>query len=160
MIHTVKGFGIVNKAEIDVFLEPSLPAYQTMTHWPCKATWSSLGGVGYVLFVCLFQTSVPPTKEQMLIVREEDRSRAYEKRNRLWSVATKLEGNTAPCPHPNMNDSTIVMFSSLESHHLWISWHSEVGRQLYQQTHLGRSLCDMAWPIASGTPREQSNDMD
>ena len=23
MIHTVKGFGIVNKAEIDVFLEPS-----------------------------------------------------------------------------------------------------------------------------------------
>ena len=51
------------------------------------------------------------------------------------------------------------MFSSLESHHLWTKWLLEVGRQLYQQTHVGRSVCDMAWPVASGTPEEQSSDV-
>ena len=30
MIHTVKGFGIVNKAEVDVFLEPSCFFYDPM----------------------------------------------------------------------------------------------------------------------------------
>ena len=33
MIHTVKGFGIVNKAEIDVFLEPFNFSFFTVTGW-------------------------------------------------------------------------------------------------------------------------------
>ena len=37
VIHTVEGFGVVNKAEIDVFLELSLPGANTQDPTPKKA---------------------------------------------------------------------------------------------------------------------------
>ena len=43
VIHTVKGFGIVNKAEIDVFLELSCffddPALKSDHHYPLESGW-------------------------------------------------------------------------------------------------------------------------
>ena len=51
MIHTVKGFGIVNKAEIDVFLELSCffddPLdVGNLKRWECQTTWPSSWEIG------------------------------------------------------------------------------------------------------------------
>lgn len=54
-------------------------------------------------------------------------------------------------PHPpmeNKNGITILMISDLESNNLWILWPLGVGMQLYHQTRLGGSMCDMIWPRA------------
>ena len=48
VIHTVKGFGIVNKAEINVFLELSC-----FFHDPADVTFKSLIHFGFIFYVVL-----------------------------------------------------------------------------------------------------------
>ena len=47
VIHTVKGFGIVNEAEVDVFLELPYFLYDLMIFWQFD-----------LLFLCLFETQL------------------------------------------------------------------------------------------------------